>query len=1595
LKSQLRRIPALVTILGLIVAILLGTGAGITSQREQTKPPDLAKTFPALASELAPRSRFTPSTRQVAHQTIVGFSPSVQASPNKVASGWTPLGDPSFKIFYPASYADPTVVEAHGIRAVLQPIGAQASAGREENGHLFYPNVFPQTDSWQVFDGQRSEEFLLLRRPGAPKTYRFQLRVSPATTKVSLVHGAVRLTNRSGAGLTIPPPVTSTARGDAKVRASWQLGAKGKDGGRTLVLSTDPGKAEYPIVVDPGWSTTGSMTTARASHTATLLPSGKVLVAGGQNGSGYSSSAESYDPSSGTWSATGTMATARYGHTATLLPNGKVLVAGGEGSSGYLASAELYDPSSGTWSETGSMTMARDGHTATLLPSGKVLVAAGYNGGPMSSAELYDPSSGTWSATGSMTTARDGHTATLLPNGQVLVAGGYGSGGALSSAELYGPSSGTWSATGSMTTARDGHTATLLLNGKVLVAGGTNGSGAFASAELYDPASGTWSATGSLATARFGHTATLLPNGQVLVAGGYGSGGALSSAELYDPSSGTWSATGNMTTARGNHSATLLPNGQVLVAGGFNGSSGPLANAEEYDPSSGTWSATGIMTTARADHTATLLPNGKVLVAGGQNGNGVYLSSAELYDPASGTWGATGSLVTARYGHTATLLPNGKVLVAGGGSGSGFLSSAEVYDPSSGTWSGTGSMLTGRQFHTATLLPNGKVLVAGGYGTIGPLASAELYDPSSGIWSATGTMTTGRYRHTATLLPNGKVLVAGGWNNGALSSAELYDPSSGTWSATGSMTTARGGHKAILLPNGKVLVAGGGSGSGFLSSAELYDPSSGTWSATGTMTTARYGHTAMLLPSGKVLVAGGYNDNGVYLSSAELYDPSSGIWSLTGSMTTARSGHTATLLPNGEVLVAAGFGTIGPPLASAEVYDPGLGFADSARPGLNSSSTPFTLTTSLSVSGSGFQPSFEASGGNGAQNSPTNYPLVQLRSLVNEQTVFLGSSSWNGSSFTSVPSTGVPPGYALTTVFVNGIPSVSQPLLVTGAGSVAAASAARTTFGDSSVTLGATVTSATGAIVNEGGVTFTVLQGTTTIGSPTTALVGNGTASVSYPIPSGTQGGSYTIQVAYSGWTDFNPSNGTLTNGLTINPASQTVSFGSLPNHTYGDAPFSVSASASSGLPIAFSASLANVCSVTGAQVSILGAGTCTVTASQAGNNDYQSASTPQSFTIATAPLTATANNASRVFGAPDPTFSVTYNGFVNSDGPSSLGGTLLCVSTASTTSPVGTYAINCSGQTSPNYAITDKPGSLTVTPAGTTTSASNASALTKATSVTLSAQVLANSPATAPVNEGSVTFTLKQGTATIGSPTSGTVSNGSASVSYALPSGLASGTYAILAVYSGGNDLTGSIDSSKTLTLRPNAWVVYLPHIELDKALLNGGFESGLVDWATGGALTVSVNSNPTNVHSGSQSALLGNPAYNSNCSNGGIPVGVAYVSQQVTVPNTPTPTLTFWYRLYTQDWTGPDPTHPAYDSFGVFINGQDSAHAVFYDGNPDPTKATQCNGPILDLGWKQGSVSLATYRGTTITLYFTTTNEGSTFWNTYTYLADVAISP
>jgi hypothetical protein len=303
-----------------------------------------------------------------------------------------------------------------------------------------------------------------------------------------------------------------------------------------LVLYAGGYTSALPMLYDPSAGTsspTSPMTTGiygRTAHSATVLQSGKVLLAGGLHdvipGGGSDrqelATAELYDPVANTWTATGNMTTTRSLQSATLLPNGAVLVAGGDNYAfqSPLATAELYDPAAGTWSPTGSMATARVGQIAILLSTGKVLVIGGDNAAPWISAELFDPSVGAWTATGWPAFGFELQTATLLVSGKVLATASDGA------SEIYDPSTGIWSLTASTTTARTASSASLLPSGRVLVAGGWNayntvtGETYLASAEVYDPRFETWTPTASMNVARSDQTAMVLLSGKVFVVGG-------------------------------------------------------------------------------------------------------------------------------------------------------------------------------------------------------------------------------------------------------------------------------------------------------------------------------------------------------------------------------------------------------------------------------------------------------------------------------------------------------------------------------------------------------------------------------------------------------------------------------------------------------------------------------------------------------------------------------------------------------------------------------------------------------------------------------------------------------------------------------------------------------------------------------------------------------------------------------------------------------------------------------------------------------------------------------------------------------------------
>jgi len=329
------------------------------------------------------------------------------------------------------------------------------------------------------------------------------------------------------------------------------------------------------------------------------------------------------------------MIDARSGHSATLLPDGRVLIAGGmRRNQDFYRSAELYDPATGRFQRTGEMNLARVGHASVLLTSGKVLIAGGWIGrGCTDSAELYDPSTGKFAVIARMTVRRGRPEATLLKNGDVLITGGadHDTPGGISSAEILHAATLTFEAIAPMHYARIAHTATLLSDGRVLIAGG-RGDSVTSSAELFDPQTKTFVLTHNMITARYKHTAGLLPDGRVLVAGGSDErdwNGALRSAEIFDPRSGKFTATSSLKASRFKlpSEAVRLPSGQLLVAGGD-------ALVEVYQPETGQFlRATGELSNAWHFMCETSLKDGRVLLTGGYPNNDQATNEAWIYRP--------------------------------------------------------------------------------------------------------------------------------------------------------------------------------------------------------------------------------------------------------------------------------------------------------------------------------------------------------------------------------------------------------------------------------------------------------------------------------------------------------------------------------------------------------------------------------------------------------------------------------------------------------------------------------------------------------------------------------------------------------------------------------------------------------------------------------------------------------------------------------------------------------------------------------------------------------------------------------------------------
>ncbi len=391
------------------------------------------------------------------------------------------------------------------------------------------------------------------------------------------------------------------------------------------------GVAEVELFDDIGvWGTRsiGRLQEPRFNAGAAELPFGQALIVGGFVGLGVqlSKTTELYDPF---WGGVGPMEQARSGHSATLLSSGRLLLAGGWGSGGITTGrGEVFETATGqTWFSR-PMAKARTEHQAVRLASGEVLLTGGvpFPGGvALRDAELFDLRTAAFRATTPMELPRTAHAMALLPGGEVMVAGGVASQTWDSSERYrYDPISGSGSfrTDARMPAPRHGQSAALLASGQLLTAGGSDGSGTiWKDVASYDPSSSSWSGQAPLQTARSGAPALALANGQMLVAGGLTWGRQPTASFELAPGG----AQGQMAKPRVAHALTgsQRSSSEAWVVGGrdaFVG--GALESVERLDTSTMSSQPLPGLGVPRDRHSATLMGDGRVLVAGGMVGGG-------------------------------------------------------------------------------------------------------------------------------------------------------------------------------------------------------------------------------------------------------------------------------------------------------------------------------------------------------------------------------------------------------------------------------------------------------------------------------------------------------------------------------------------------------------------------------------------------------------------------------------------------------------------------------------------------------------------------------------------------------------------------------------------------------------------------------------------------------------------------------------------------------------------------------------------------------------------------------------------------------------
>jgi len=408
------------------------------------------------------------------------------------------------------------------------------------------------------------------------------------------------------------------------------------DGTVLFVGSVQAGRAyRYDPVADR-WSAAGYSEHVHHGHASVLLADGRVLLTGGNLDGGLDGEAdrvtELFDPGSGSWTASWPAPLGRDQHTATVLPSGAILLVGGMRSAGggFTRRPAVVAPDLTRWVATDPQPTEVIFHAATALEDGRVLVTGGdIERSRTTQAILFDPVTMRWRPTTNMGVPRAEHASVRLLDGSVLIAG-------RGTAERFDPATERWQPAGAFEPLQVSPRLVRMDDGNVLMLGGRTER----SSDRYDPNSGTWQAMAPLPADRDRPSTTLLHDGRVFVVGGcctpINPPASDHDAFLFDPQSETWSRAEPPFFGYLGAPAFTLPDGSVLILGGW----GAYDAAERYDPRTDTWRQTGPLNEQRARAAAAQRDDGTVVVTGGccNDATGLAFTNSEWYDAAANAW---------------------------------------------------------------------------------------------------------------------------------------------------------------------------------------------------------------------------------------------------------------------------------------------------------------------------------------------------------------------------------------------------------------------------------------------------------------------------------------------------------------------------------------------------------------------------------------------------------------------------------------------------------------------------------------------------------------------------------------------------------------------------------------------------------------------------------------------------------------------------------------------------------------------------------------------------------------------------------------------